>query len=87
MGICLAMCKSASLQQIGAPKLRLRKLRLEIQIVCPSSIFRTSNKLMHFQVSFKILTYFAYIANVKKSCSIVQQFTGRKCVTQFGAVL
>ena len=28
-----------------------------------------------------------YIANGKKSCSILQQFTGRKCVTLLGAVL
>ena len=34
-----------------------------------------------------ILTHLAYIANSKKSCSTLQQFTGRKCVTLFGAVL
>ena len=33
-----------------------------------------------------ILTQLAYIANGKKSCSVLQQFTGRKCVTLFGAV-
>ena len=37
---------------------------------------------------FFILTYLAYIPrNGKKSCSILQQFTGRKCATLFGAVL
>ena len=35
----------------------------------------------------QILTHLVYIANGKKSCSILQQFTGRKCVTLFGAVL
>ena len=34
-----------------------------------------------------ILTHLACIANGKKTCSILQQFTGRKCVTVFGAVL
>ena len=34
-----------------------------------------------------ILTHLAYIANDKKSCSILQQFTGRKCVTLLVAVL
>ena len=34
-----------------------------------------------------ILTQLAYIAYGKKLCSILQQFTGRKCVTLFGAVL
>ena len=34
-----------------------------------------------------ILTHLAYIADGKKSCSILQQFTGRKCATLFGAVL
>ena len=36
---------------------------------------------------FTILTQLAYIANGKKSCSILQQFTGRKCVALFSAVL
>ena len=34
-----------------------------------------------------ILTHLAYIANGKKSCSILQEFTGWKCVTFFGAIL
>ena len=34
-----------------------------------------------------ILTYLANIANGEKSCSILQQFTGRKSVTLFGAIL
>ena len=31
--------------------------------------------------------YSSYIVNVKKSCSILQQFTGRKCVTLYGVFL
>ena len=34
-----------------------------------------------------ILTHLAYIASGKKLCSVRQQFTGRKCVMLFGAVL
>ena len=34
-----------------------------------------------------ILTHLAYIANGKKLCSVLQQFTGRKCVMLLGAVL
>ena len=34
-----------------------------------------------------ILTHLAYIASGKKMCSILQQFTGRKCVTLFRAVI
>ena len=34
-----------------------------------------------------ILTHLDYIANGKKSCYNLQQFTGRKCVTLFSAVL
>ena len=34
-----------------------------------------------------ILTHLVYIANGKKSCSILQQFTERKCVMLLGAVL
>ena len=35
----------------------------------------------------QILSHLAYIVNGKKSCSNLQQFTGRKCVTLFSAVL
>ena len=44
---------------------------------------------MSLNVSSLILTHLANIANGKKSCSVLQQFTGRKWVTLhvFGAVL
>ena len=34
-----------------------------------------------------ILTHLAYIVSGKTSCSNLQQFTGRKCVTLFSAIL
>ena len=39
-----------------------------------------------FNAIYLILTHLACIANARKKCSILQQFTGRKCVTLFCAV-
>ena len=43
-------------------------------------------KLLTFTV-WTILTHLVYITNGKKSCSVLQQFTGRKSVTLLGATL
>ena len=44
-------------------------------------------ELTLFNLDGNILTHLAYIAYGKKSCSILQQFTRRKCMTLFGAGL
>ena len=38
------------------------------------------------RIKYNIQTQLAHIANGRKSCSILQQFTGRKCLTLFGAI-
>ena len=38
------------------------------------------------RIKYNIQTQLAHIANGKKSCSILQQLTGRKCLTLFGAI-
>ena len=50
-------------------------------------IYDNKNMSVFLQYILVILTHFTYIANGKKSCSVLQQFTGWKCVTLFGAVL
>ena len=38
------------------------------------------------RIKYNIQKHLAHTANGKKSCSILQQFTGRKCLTLFGVI-
>ena len=62
-------------------------------MITPTSSAATNEKRFYMimsclqQYKSQILTHLAYVANGKKSCSILQQFTGRKCVALFAVIL